>query len=732
MTVHYIDVVNGEDKTWTHSITGATRADPCVLTLGAHPFQAGDVVYITGVVGMTQLNTNTYTVTAIGATTISLNVNSTAFGIYTSGGTLTLYRRVISGVTQANPAVVTCYSHGFTNGQQVYIVGVGGMTQLNNNVYTVANATTDTFELSGIDSTGYGAYTTGGKVARPYLTFAFAFGNTANRVATSDELRVAKTTAATTHMLGNCTWVVGSNIVSTSVSYAATINVGDLVGIPTAAGNGADESYYRVTGRSGTQITLAGYYAGPATVTVGGIKVQPAGAATGPNPGYACNITVGCTVSGGWELSATPSQNGETWITTPGARAVSTNIGIGLSATGITLDRMNVEDTYYALAGAGASPVITNCTFTNANYYTVYSLASGYSMSQVRVGHNDGPSWSVFYPASANNSVTNVVVGSYAATSGIAVQCSAVTHNFAGVTVRGAGRGFATVSDTVLNGGTVHRCMNGVQIGGQVASNTLLDLNIDYCTYGIQSTSQSQGLLVRDCDIDQCTYAISLGQTHGARIEGCQFSNSTNYDIEVDIYSGFVYSVNNSHITPGIRAYNRASSSGPIYIINCTIDAGSVAKTFAQTANNNAIMPQFYLQDSFFGLTGQYYGRFEVVKNTGTVPPSVQLKFNTTVQNYYADQKVASTYTRQGVGKTLSFKLTSMSSGWAGSLVPKVKLNGITIQTEPTITSVSFGSDDSYSFVIPGGSITQDGELSIEFTANANTVAILVKEFTVS
>jgi len=533
-------------------------------------------------------------------------------------------------------------------------------------------------------------------------------------------------------MLGNCTWTIGSNIVNTDVSYSSAISVGDMIGIPTASGNGADESFYRVTGRSGTQITLAGYYAGPSNVTVGGIKVQTA-VPTGPNPGYACNITVGCTVSGGWELSATPAQNGETWIRCTGARTASQNIGIGLSTSGIILDRMNVADSYYCLSGAGSSPTITNCTFTNSYAYTIYSIATGYLMSQVRVGHNDGPSWSCFYPAASNGTINNLVVSSYASASAIAVQCSAVTHNFANVTVRGAGYGFACVSGTVLLGGTAYKCNWGVSTGNSITSIVIKDMNISHSnTYGIASSSQSQGALIQNCTLDQNSRHIYMGQTHGARIEGCLFSNSVNYDIEIDQYSGFIYSVNNSHITPGIRAYQRASSSGPFYIINCTIDAGSVAKVFAQTANGNAIMPQFYIQDSFFGLTGQYYGRFEVVKNTGTTPPSVQLKFNTTVQNYYADQKVASTYTRQGVGKTLSFKLTSMSSGWAGSLVPKVKLNGITIQTEPTITSVSFGSDDSYSFVIPGGSITQDGELSIEFTANANTVAILVKEFTVS
>jgi hypothetical protein len=66
----------------------------------------------------------------------------------------------VESVTKANPAVVaTTAAHGFANGAIVTIVGAQGMTQLNGNTYTVANATATTFELSGIDSTAYGTYT---------------------------------------------------------------------------------------------------------------------------------------------------------------------------------------------------------------------------------------------------------------------------------------------------------------------------------------------------------------------------------------------------------------------------------------------------------------------------------------------------------------------------------------------------------------------------------------------
>ena len=85
---------------------------------------------------------------------------------YKDGGLLTEASQNITAVTQANPAVVTITSHTFTNGDRIFVSGVAGMTQLNNREFTVANAAANTFELSGIDSTGFDAYTSGGTAAK--------------------------------------------------------------------------------------------------------------------------------------------------------------------------------------------------------------------------------------------------------------------------------------------------------------------------------------------------------------------------------------------------------------------------------------------------------------------------------------------------------------------------------------------------------------------------------------
>lgn len=70
------------------SITGASKASFCVLTCTGK-FTAGTLITITGVIGMTELNGNTYNVVSSDATTVTIEIDSTGFTTYSSGGTAT-------------------------------------------------------------------------------------------------------------------------------------------------------------------------------------------------------------------------------------------------------------------------------------------------------------------------------------------------------------------------------------------------------------------------------------------------------------------------------------------------------------------------------------------------------------------------------------------------------------------------------------------------------------------
>ena len=227
------------------NITGATQADPVVITSVGHGFTTGDEVYIGAVGGMTELNTRNFLITVLTADTFSLqtldgvDVDGTGYTAYTSGGiasppyevatpwlaadlfdlnyaqsgdiltvTHPSYEPVeivritntnwtiseisftpdtpyptnisaqvkttattgaITGITQANPAVVTSVGHGRSVGDLILISGVLGMVQINSFVYEITQIlSADTFAIAyryngfSVNSTGFTAYSSGG------------------------------------------------------------------------------------------------------------------------------------------------------------------------------------------------------------------------------------------------------------------------------------------------------------------------------------------------------------------------------------------------------------------------------------------------------------------------------------------------------------------------------------------------------------------------------------------
>lgn len=215
------------------NITGITAATPPVVTSVAHGYSTNDEVFITAVVGMTEVNSKFFRITKLTADTYSLqdqdgnNVVGAAYTAYVSGGTSarvvevatpysesddlfkiqytqnadTMYlvhpfyeprkltrtshtawtfslftrtndpflsAKVITNVTQANPANVTSAGHGLATGDIVIIETVTGMTALNGKYYTITVTGVNNFTL-GVDSTGYGAYVAAGYASKRNL-----------------------------------------------------------------------------------------------------------------------------------------------------------------------------------------------------------------------------------------------------------------------------------------------------------------------------------------------------------------------------------------------------------------------------------------------------------------------------------------------------------------------------------------------------------------------------------
>jgi hypothetical protein len=147
----YIDNIS-----FSSAITGATNANPVVITT-ANNLVAGQQIMIFGVMGMTQLNGNIYTILATTPTTISIDVDGTLFGAFISGGTVL--------------PLTTVYSpdHGLTDGDYITINSVLGTvsTEVNGKIFSVFNCNTDGFNIN--PSISPGTYLGNGYIQRMYV-----------------------------------------------------------------------------------------------------------------------------------------------------------------------------------------------------------------------------------------------------------------------------------------------------------------------------------------------------------------------------------------------------------------------------------------------------------------------------------------------------------------------------------------------------------------------------------
>lgn len=79
----------------------------------------------------------------------------------------------ISAISQANPGLATASTpHGFLVNDVIALTSIGGMTQINNTLILVSAVSSTQFQLAvvgsgaALDTSGFGAYTSGGVATR--------------------------------------------------------------------------------------------------------------------------------------------------------------------------------------------------------------------------------------------------------------------------------------------------------------------------------------------------------------------------------------------------------------------------------------------------------------------------------------------------------------------------------------------------------------------------------------
>lgn len=212
------------------TITGATAANPVVVTSASHGLVSGRYVLIDGMATMTQISRRIFKIAVLTANTYQLvGEDGLDYTADITGGvaypleesevvrkaalawpvirdevlrmhpwnaamkTTRLARlataKTITGVTQASAAVITSAAHGLVNGDQFLVDGIVGMTELNGRYFAAQSVTTNTITI-GEDSTTYTAYASGGTLRKAQTPLRADFGHAYRYDLPEDFLRI--------------------------------------------------------------------------------------------------------------------------------------------------------------------------------------------------------------------------------------------------------------------------------------------------------------------------------------------------------------------------------------------------------------------------------------------------------------------------------------------------------------------------------------------------------------
>lgn len=224
--------------------------------------------------------------------------------IHRAGSPVLETAKTISGATKANPCVITSNSHGFSNGDEVQITGLVGMSELNNRSFKVAGVTTNSFSLQtmngvGLDSTNFGAYVSGGQAARSYTLaspYVEADLATLQFIQSADVLTLVHPEYAPRELSrsGHAAWALNLVIFNPVIGIPTGLSV-----TPNAnAGLAGDATSYKVTAVS------------EATGEEGQASVKTDMFTSGPPTPASANIVHWSAVAGAKEYNVYKAENG--------------------------------------------------------------------------------------------------------------------------------------------------------------------------------------------------------------------------------------------------------------------------------------------------------------------------------------------------------------------------------------------------------------------------------------
>ncbi len=570
--------------------------------------------------------------------------------------------------------------------------------------------------VNGDDTTGTGLS------GNPFLTMNKAVGEPSG----PHELRIAKTPDPTT-LTASVSWAYGSVDLTTDTDLTSALVIGDYIGKPSAAGNGNEETYYRINTIDASTMTLDRKYIGT-TEAVSAIKNIPI-VTTGSAGANAASIGAGTEIIGGWDL-VTNSPSGESWIKSNNNRtAAYAVLYVNASTTGVTLQKLNLVETYRPLYMyyAGNSQLYD---MTILGYYHAIersNVMTGSILKRMLLCSTVSHVWDCYgYNLIFEDSVI-LGSGSYGIYN--------VGSNFLSI----KNNKFYNTSSWAISTGNnkpiegpnyFYECYGGVLPRGNQVIKRAYVYN---ASYGIHTQGQSGAVYVSNCYFENCNYGFSGNYNHGSEVANSTFEGCDR-GVYVNEFSGSVTvrdCIFNAPITSAVERHVRA---GNAHIIGCTIDNASIAKGYIITSPGYYPQVQYTIENSF-GQNGKIWGAgSKMIDNDTyrTTAPSLALTWNATSTYNNTPMKLMSTMINPGSAKTFSMYIKSSNSSWAGEIVPKWRLNGTVIKTEtPSLTSLPT-SWTQYSWTTESNLLTASGELSLEFVPNMNTYAINIDDFEVT
>ena len=280
----------------------------------------------------------------------------------------------ISAITQGNPArVTTTNAHGYTEGTPVTIVDVVGMTNLNGNEYFMDVIDSTNFDLytdellsTGVNSTSYPAYTSGGVATANYGGAKQAFKTI--RVSGQSDVE-ADTIADLLTLVGGTGIDITTNAGTDTVTYAidssvATLNDTQILTNKTINASNNTLSNIANSSLTNSSITFA---------RVGGNSTAASLGDTVSFQGTASEVTVGEN-SGTFTIGLPANVAITTGLTVNGITAVTesatqtlTNKTFDLTDNTLTgtLAELSTAVSDDTVVGLAATQTLTNKTLTN-------------------------------------------------------------------------------------------------------------------------------------------------------------------------------------------------------------------------------------------------------------------------------------------------------------------------------------------------------------------------------